>query len=140
MGLVYSRLKLMLKAKNNGASFENVVMIGRQKINLSKNEFDKIKKGYCSNIVNIDYDFGKRVYADAILKECLDIEELNIIDYSNYEGANILVDINDDIPDNLNNKFDALIDGGTIEHIFNFPVAIKNYMRLIKCSIKIISL
>jgi len=30
------------------------------------------------------------------------------------------------------NKYDLVFDGGTLEHVFNFPVAIKNCMEMVK--------
>ena len=132
MGLIYSRLKLMMEAKQNGTSFDNVITIGKQNLNLSKNEYYKLKNENGISLDTINYKFGERIFGDDIIKKCLGIKELSIIDYSDYENANILCDLNNLIPEELHSKFDVLIDGGSIEHIFNFPVAIKNYMNLIK--------
>jgi hypothetical protein len=54
------------------------------------------------------------------------------IDYSDYEKATIIHDLNKPIGNELKNKYTAVIDGGTIEHVFNFPVAIKNAMEMLK--------
>jgi len=132
MGLVYSRMKMLLEAKKSGTNFSNTVMIGRQKINLSKRENSKLEKFIDVEIKNGTINFDNRSYADSLLKEYLDIKKLNIVDYSDYEGANISLDLNYPIKKIFYNKYDVLIDGGSIEHIFNFPVAIKNYMNLIK--------
>jgi len=59
-------------------------------------------------------------------------ETITSLDYSDYEGADISHDMNVPTPEHLEEKFDAIIDGGTLEHVFNFPVAISNCMRLIK--------
>ena len=37
-----------------------------------------------------------------------------------------MFDLNYPIPDNLKERFDTVFDGGTLEHIYNFPVAIEN--------------
>ena len=47
------------------------------------------------------------------------------MDYSDYEGADIVTDLNHPIKKELYNNFDALI-GWPIEYIFNFP----NYKKL----------
>jgi len=132
MGLIYSRLKLLLEAKNTGVDYSNTAMIGRQKISLTKREYKKLETVYDLNIEKDNFNFKERDYADLLIKKYLDIKELKIIDYSDYEGATIKLDLNFPIPNHLHNKFDVLIDGGTIEHIFNFPIAIKNYMNMIK--------
>jgi hypothetical protein len=54
------------------------------------------------------------------------------MDYSSYEGANLVHDLNIPISNSLYNSFDVVIDGGTLEHVFNFPVAIENMLRLVK--------
>ena len=132
MGLIYSRLKLLLDAKESGSDFTTTAMIGRQKLSLSKTENKKIEAVYGLNIEKDSFNFDKRDYADIFIKKYLDIKELKIFDYSDYEGADIVVDLNYPVQKSLHSNFDALIDGGSIEHIFNFPIAIKNYMNLLK--------
>jgi len=39
--------------------------------------------------------------------------------------------MNEPIPDRLKSAFGAVIDGGTLEHIFNFPVAVRNCMQML---------
>jgi hypothetical protein len=36
------------------------------------------------------------------------------------------------VPDELKNKYDCVWDGGTLEHVFNYPAAIKNCMDMVK--------
>ena len=66
------------------------------------------------------------------LFEILGAEKTDSMDFSSYENATILHDLNLPIPDELKNKYSVVIDGGTIEHVFNFPVAIKNCMEALK--------
>ena len=132
MGSIYSRLKLLLEAKKVGVDFSSTLIIGRQKLSLSKKENKKLVLRYNIDTEVDDFNYGTRDYADKILSKYLNITELVSLDYSNYEGATINVDLNKPISNSLHNKFDVLIDGGTIEHIFNFPVAIENYMNMVK--------
>ena len=39
--------------------------------------------------------------------------------------------MNEAIPDSLKGKFSCVLDGGTLEHVFNFPQAIKNAMEIV---------
>jgi hypothetical protein len=68
-------------------------------------------------------------YADGVLRS-LGARVLETLDYSDYEGASITHDMNKPIPDSLEERFSAVIDGGSLEHIFNFPQALLNCMRL----------
>ena len=54
------------------------------------------------------------------------------MDNSDFEGAKIIQDLNKEIPKNLENRFDTLIDFGTTEHIFNVNQVIQNYVKMIK--------
>src|SRR5262249_26462815 len=50
---------------------------------------------------------------------------------SSFEGASVIHDINLPIPDELKGRFSVVIDGGTLEHVFNFPQALKNAMEMV---------
>jgi len=54
------------------------------------------------------------------------------LDYSDYEGATVVHDMNTPIPERLRERFDAVIEAGSLEHVFQFPVAIQNLMRMTK--------
>jgi hypothetical protein len=57
---------------------------------------------------------------------------VNSLDYSSYEGADILHDLNQPVPANLKGRFDAVVEGGSLEHIFHFPIAVANLMQMTK--------
>ena len=59
-------------------------------------------------------------------------DKVGSIDFSDYEGAAILHDISNPVSQELVTRFDLTIDGGTLEHVFNFPVGVANLMRLTK--------
>ena len=73
-----------------------------------------------------------RSYSDYFFSHYLGVKSLSVLDYSDYENANIIHDLNYLIPDTLVEHFDVVVDGGTLEHIFNFPTAIKNCMMMVK--------
>jgi SAM-dependent methyltransferase len=54
------------------------------------------------------------------------------MDYSDYESATITHDLNEPVPEELHNQFDFIFDGGTIEHVFNVPVAVENVFNMLK--------
>lgn len=54
------------------------------------------------------------------------------MDASKYEGASVVQDLNQPVPDSLKERFDAIFDGGTLEHVFNIPAALKNCMEMTK--------
>src|SRR5262249_50656134 len=65
-------------------------------------------------------------------RDVLKFDVVESIDFSNNEGATIVHDLGQPLPTDLHARFDLAVDGGTLEHVFNFPVAIANLMRLVK--------
>jgi SAM-dependent methyltransferase len=77
-----------------------------------------------------DYPYG--VYADDFLKAFLGAERVMSLDCSAFEHCDIVHDMNRPIDPSHHGTFDVVIDGGSLEHIFNFPVALANCMKLVK--------
>jgi hypothetical protein len=57
-------------------------------------------------------------------------DELAVVDASPYEGANLVHDMNEPVPVELHQRFDQVIDGGSIEHIFRPDQTLANIMRM----------
>lgn len=64
--------------------------------------------------------------------EMLGIHDLYFLDHSEYEGADIVLDINTPIPKKYYEEFDFIIDGGCFDNIFNPSQAISNVNRMLK--------
>jgi SAM-dependent methyltransferase len=54
------------------------------------------------------------------------------MDKSPFEGAQIIHDLNKPVPSELKEKFDFILDGGTLEHVFNFPLAVENVKSMLR--------
>jgi SAM-dependent methyltransferase len=64
--------------------------------------------------------------------------EVNALDYSAFEGAEIIHDLNQPIPDHLKGKYATIIDGGTLEHVFDVRQSLENVAELLAPDGKII--
>jgi len=63
----------------------------------------------------------------------LGFEQVSALDISDYEGADIVGDLNDpDLQRKLGRRFDLVYDSGTIEHIFDAPAALRTIAGLIR--------
>lgn len=62
----------------------------------------------------------------------LGAEEVDSMDYSPFEGASIIHDLNDPVPEELENQFDFIFDGGTIEHVFDVKSTMQNIRKMLK--------
>jgi SAM-dependent methyltransferase len=56
---------------------------------------------------------------------------ISTLDAAAFEGADIIHDLNLPVPASLHGKFDAIFDGGTIEHIFNTPAVLQNIRSML---------
>ena len=67
------------------------------------------------------------------LFKSMGFEAIHALDFSEFEGAAIIHDLNSpDLPDALCERFDVIIDHGTLEHVFHIPNALQNLFRLLK--------
>jgi len=119
---------MLLDARRAGVPMDRLLMIGRQSLLLHPSELRKIRKINPGALA--DYTWGE--YADRFFGECLGASEVNTLDYSAYEGADLLYDLNQPIPGDLKGRFDVVVEAGSLEHIFNFPVAVANLMHMTK--------
>jgi SAM-dependent methyltransferase len=132
MGLAFSTVNFLLDAYERRVNFKNTLTLGRTQLYLLPHEIRKVGRLAQRELSRpaLQTKFGG--WADAFLKSLLCIETLEALDYSPYQGASIIHDMNLPIAPELEGRFDAVIDAGTIEHIFNFPVAIANCMKLVR--------
>jgi SAM-dependent methyltransferase len=64
--------------------------------------------------------------------QALGAREVLALDASDYEGAEIVHDLGAPIPDELEERFDLVLDGGSLEHVFDVRTALANYMRMVR--------
>jgi hypothetical protein len=130
MGLFAGDLRFLLSAKRMGLQGSSVCTLGRHTLLFSQRELNRILKEYDQKLLSLLPD--RSVYvADDVLR-LLGFERVDVLDASDYEGANILHDLNIPVPPEMHEQYDLILDGGTIEHVFNFPVAIESAMRMAK--------
>jgi hypothetical protein len=128
MAITNNGAKFLFYAKQAGVSFENTLTLGRLNLHASRQNIQTFMKHFSNNGVSLDEIKFPDEYAEPLLK-ILGANSIQSIDFSDYEKATIIHDMNSPIPGHLKNSFTAVIDTGTMEHVFNFPVAIKNCME-----------
>ena len=63
--------------------------------------------------------------------EMMGTDELVTLDGSDYEGATFIHDLNKPIPDEMKERFDAVCDVGTLEHVLDLPTALRNCLDMV---------
>lgn len=62
----------------------------------------------------------------------LGFSEVKSLDVSDYEGADILADLNEPLAAQWHERFDVVIDIGTLHHVFDVPEALHNVHRALR--------
>lgn len=70
-------------------------------------------------------------YLDELLQHKFDCS-VDALDFSDYQGATILQDLNSPVPSELKNRFDLVIESGTLEHIMDFKRAAESLGEMTK--------
>lgn len=131
MAINNSDCKLLFYSKKLGVSFDEVLMLGRLNLYASKAIIAESINLYKTNVKELSEVKFLDEYSEPLF-EILGARKIDSMDSSNYENASIIHDLNIPIPEKLKNSYSLVVDGGTIEHVFNFPVAIKNCMESLK--------
>jgi|ERR1043166_267361 SAM-dependent methyltransferase len=131
MGLDINAVQFLIAAHQNGARFGETLMIGRQGLNVYPAKVVKVleRAGLHAEIFR---KAGKETEYAEPLFHALGAARVHSLDVSDFEGAEFLHDLNKPIPVEWRERFDAVYDGGTLEHVFNFPCALQNCMEMVK--------
>ncbi len=125
MGINYKTIKWLernIKEKNLSMG-----VIGRQNINLSKSEKKKI---------GFDLFKDTDIYAENFLINKFKLSKVISFDKNTNEKPDYIEDFEKEI--NYKNKFDIFFDGGSLQHIYDVPKALKNINKMTKINGKII--
>ncbi len=134
MGIDVHAARLLFHARNCGVSFERTATIGRQALYLSEKNLRRVLRAHGYALTRDEAgDLMRRGngYAEPLF-EILGARDIESFDASDYEHATREVDFNLPIDGRFRNRYSAVIDCGTLEHVFNFPVAIGNCMQMVE--------
>lgn len=107
-------------------------MVGRQNLYVNPNEIRALLAPCGIIISQADArEICASGYAETLLR-FLGAESTCSFDYSDYQSSTHIHDMNEPIGNDFKEAYSAVLDGGSLEHIFNFPVAIKNCMEMVK--------
>jgi hypothetical protein len=128
MGFDINGLEAVLLSLKYCKDKSNCLTLGRQGIHISKNTIDNISSKFGIKFSN---NIMSTNYSENLFSE-LGFNNIESIDYSNYENASIIHDFNKPIPSYLKDKYDYIFDGGCTEHIFNIAQVSQNIIDMLK--------
>jgi hypothetical protein len=132
MGIDRDFADFLLGARSRGADFDRTATLGRLNLFVDQRSLAAAFRQQGEEASDHEIRAMRAPgYAEAFLRR-LGARETVSVDASAYEGASLVHDMNQPIGDDHKRRFSAVIDGGTLEHIFNFPTAIRNCMEMLE--------
>lgn len=112
----------------------SLLMIGRQNINTTWEIFVPIMEtfGWKYDKTLFNQINGSNPIDTYKFFKMFGVKEVHAIDYNEFDGADILLDLNADLPEELKGKYDMVLNGGTLEHVFDVAKAMKNISDIVK--------
>lgn len=144
MGVRFIEAAFLLDCLKNGVQLGRSLNVGRQNLICAREDLSDAFRTLGRSIAQQDLDRIYKTFVDLPnntysgnlfcepLFELLGATEVVSVDYSDYEKATLIHDLNQPLPAQLLSAFDTVLDFGTLEHIFNVPVALANMLRAVK--------
>jgi len=112
---------------------QNALMLGRQKFHIKGKYRRHVRRtlraaGLHPDIPGYEQPDG---FAETFLRKIGYPTPLSL-DASPYESCDLTHDMNEPLPADLRERFDIIIDGGTLEHVFNTPQALDNVFHMLR--------
>jgi SAM-dependent methyltransferase len=133
VGIDIHNLNLLAHAQDIGVSFDRTLAAGRQALFIEDYELDQHRRlRRLPELVEPDLSAGGPRYFEPLMQQWLGAAVADSVDASPYENARLIHDMNLPWPDASveRGSFDAVLDFGCLEHVFNFPVAWRNCVDL----------
>ena len=107
-------------------------MLGRQDLLMQPGD---LAKAFAKLGLDLPRDAAEELFREEDgfvepLLRLLGADDAHSLDGSDYERPTLVHDLNEPVPDDWHGRYSLVWDGGTLEHVFNFPVAIRNAMQL----------
>jgi SAM-dependent methyltransferase len=132
MAITILQALFLAESWREGAHFDSTLTLGRLDCFMSPRDVRRLATLLPSESKFVETaGRGEKPHTDDLFK-AMGARRVDAMDASGFEGAAILQDLNEPLAGHLHSQFDAVVDGGTLEHVFNVPVAFKNVMDALK--------
>ena len=153
MGLAVYMLEGILREHRYRAIAGSVVQIGRQTVELTVRDMIQLFMShglsldiFRDGVVEIDRHTlqarqkGIRFVSDRTFFGALGASEVHAVDHSDFEGADIIHDMNQPIGESLEGIADLILDGSTLDNVHDPALALMNYNRMLRPGGRVISI
>ncbi len=145
MGFPRPALRFLAREHKRRPFAEPVLTLGRQGVLATHEEAVAILReegltpslpgpgeDVATNIPSWKGTWNERFTSDVAFFRLLGVRDFKAMDVSDYEKPDLVADLNLPVPAELEGRFGTVIDGGTLEHVFDPLRALTNVGRLLK--------
>jgi hypothetical protein len=133
VGFSKNAVRFLLHCRSIGVDYSNAATIGRQLLYVNAREVRRSFSTYGQHLSDVELDsiFATGGFAERFL-EAMGASAVESFDASPYEGATHVADFNNPIDERFKATYSLVIDGGSLEHVFNYPQGLKNAMEMVR--------
>lgn len=132
MALDSQSLRFLLYARRAGAEFDTTCTIGRLDLLMTAQDIERKFSSFGIELAPGQAQVltrGRDRFCEPVI-EALGANTVDSLDASDFEGATLIHDLNQTLRAELEQRFSLVFDGGTSEHVFDFPRALRSCMSL----------
>lgn len=133
MGIDLNTVRFLTWTKSRGVSFRKTAMLGRQGfMGVRPSQLARWQSAAPQGArPGVEILTDPRQYCEPLFK-ALKAETIHSYDFSSYENATHLWDLNEAPPAASLGAYSVVFDGGTLEHVFDFPRALQGALQLLE--------
>ena len=123
----------LIKDAKHAAGKTDAVMLGRQSWSVRKRYNWFLRRALAAEdlLRDIDAMSGEDGFAEPFF-EYVGYPPMHSMDMSPYVNCTFVHDLNEPPPDDLRARFDMIVDGGTVEPVFNAPQALDTVFHMLR--------
>ncbi len=128
MGIDAHNLALLAHAADLGCRYTRTLGIGRQALFVDPPELERLRGWRGLPPPSAAATEARPAYFEPLMREWFGAQVVDSVDASPYEQATLIHDMNRPWPAPLSDadRYDAVLDFGCLEHVFDFPTAWRN--------------
>jgi hypothetical protein len=131
MGIDINHSRFLMHSFRTGVDFSRTITLGRQHMNISATDLQRNIAEFGFPSPRAEELLTGEGYAEPFLR-MLGAQQVDSLDISRYEGATHLHDLNLPMDRKFFGRYSVVLDGGTLEHIFNTFQAFSDCMRMVR--------
>jgi hypothetical protein len=132
MGIGRHAVRALADAQQRGVDFGRTLMLGRQALDDPAPRIASLLRAAgCTRPPPLPLDDPAWRFAEPFFA-WLGARQVDALDASDFEGARLVHDLNRPVPAHLHGRYDVVFDGGTLEHVFEYPTALRSAMRMVR--------